>query len=205
MKRNHAQELGPNAAGQRELGSKRPKLTLHERSKLACDQCRKKKLKCSDQRPCDPCRTKQLPCTVSSSSRPPGRPRHASGPLIDDSGPGGSNDFAAAPREPPSWSTPILESITSAGLSTSLNATYTTLEHAGLTSTLHDLDGLVRPSQDLDRQPDEPNEIILDSAEAGFPLDSSLLFDPAAPVNQGWQDVGFMDTFWELPSLVSLT
>jgi hypothetical protein len=47
-----------------------------ERSRLACDQCRKRKLKCDNVRPCRSCRTKLLTCTVSSSSRPPGRPRN---------------------------------------------------------------------------------------------------------------------------------
>lgn len=47
-----------------------------ERSRLACDQCRKRKLKCSNVRPCEACLSKQLPCTVSSTSRPPGRPRN---------------------------------------------------------------------------------------------------------------------------------
>ncbi|KAB5540295.1 hypothetical protein GE09DRAFT_1245326 [Coniochaeta sp. 2T2.1] len=47
-----------------------------ERSRLACDQCRKRKLKCDNVRPCRSCQSKLLTCTVSSSSRPPGRPRN---------------------------------------------------------------------------------------------------------------------------------
>lgn len=49
-----------------------------ERSRLACDQCRKRKLKCDNARPCESCRSKNLSCTVSSTSRPPGRPRNPS-------------------------------------------------------------------------------------------------------------------------------
>jgi hypothetical protein len=53
-----------------------PKSGYPQRSRLACDNCRKQKLKCSDTRPCESCRFKLLECTISSSSRPPGRPRN---------------------------------------------------------------------------------------------------------------------------------
>ena len=86
-----------------------------------------------------------------------------------------------------------------------MNATRMTLDDSGVDSAQHDLNGLVRPLQELNRQPDDPVEIMLDSTEAGFPLGSSLVFDTETPVNQSWQDMGFMDTFWELPSLVSST
>ena len=55
---------------------------------MACDQCRKRKLKCDNVRPCESCRSKQLECTVSSTSRPPGRPRNLiAAPAADHPGP----------------------------------------------------------------------------------------------------------------------
>ncbi|KAI0105868.1 hypothetical protein F4814DRAFT_77179 [Daldinia grandis] len=75
-----------------------------ERSKLACDQCRKRKLKCNNVRPCESCRAKMLPCTVSSSSRPPGRPRNPV--LISPSQEiirGKEVDNSDAPPVPQSW------------------------------------------------------------------------------------------------------
>lgn len=48
-----------------------------ERSRLACDQCRKRKLRCNDERPCEPCLLKGLTCSMSSTSRPTGRPRNS--------------------------------------------------------------------------------------------------------------------------------
>lgn len=45
----------------------------YERSKHACDRCRKGKLKCNDQRPCKPCWTRGLPCIISSRKIEPGR------------------------------------------------------------------------------------------------------------------------------------
>lgn len=55
--------------------SRRDKPSPQERSRMACDQCRKRKLKCDDQRPCETCRTRDLPCTISSTRKGPGRPR----------------------------------------------------------------------------------------------------------------------------------
>ena len=55
-----------------------------DRAKLACDECRKRKLKCNTTHPCRSCCAKRLKCHVSKSSRPPGRPRNDQ--------PGGSDD-----------------------------------------------------------------------------------------------------------------
>ena len=44
------------------------------RSRLACDQCRIRKLKCDDRRPCAPCSRRLEPCTESSPRRPRGNP-----------------------------------------------------------------------------------------------------------------------------------
>ena len=75
MKKIHRQaESGSGTPSQH--SDQRPKPRHKERSKLACDQCRKRKLKCNNTRPCESCRSKLLNCSVSSSSRPPGRPRN---------------------------------------------------------------------------------------------------------------------------------
>ena len=202
MKRYHEQEINPQASAQRSVAGKRPASTVHERSRLACDYCRKKKLKCSDQRPCESCRTKQLPCTVSSSSKPPGRPRHEARPVVNGSGPG---PHAEALQESDNWPTPIMESMAATSLANSLSVTQTTLDNSSLASAGHDLNGLAPPVPQLALQPDGPNEILLNSSEDILPPSNSCLFDAAASVDPSWQDMGFMDTFWELPSLVSLT
>ena len=58
----------------------------HSRSRIACDSCRSKKLKCDNATPCRTCVARNVPCTTSSSSRRPGRPRHdqSSSPTADD-------------------------------------------------------------------------------------------------------------------------
>lgn len=77
MKILHAdQPSGQSAsASTSEPSAKRLKPTRLERSKIACDQCRKRKLKCGDQVPCQSCVTKKLPCSISANSKRPGRPR----------------------------------------------------------------------------------------------------------------------------------
>ena len=75
MKKIH-QQAEPGSGTPSQPSDQRPKPRDKERSKLACDQCRKRKLKCNNVRPCESCSSKLLNCTVSSSSRPPGRPRN---------------------------------------------------------------------------------------------------------------------------------
>lgn len=55
-----------------------------ERAKLACDECRKRKLKCDNSHPCRNCRLKNRQCQVSDASRPPGRPRRATSEPSND-------------------------------------------------------------------------------------------------------------------------
>ncbi|KAH8815294.1 hypothetical protein F5884DRAFT_172896 [Xylogone sp. PMI_703] len=80
VREKHMKKFHPEDGPASETVSRQPDGRLRpsqtERSRLACDQCRKRKLKCNNTRPCESCRSKLLPCTVSSSSRPPGRPRH---------------------------------------------------------------------------------------------------------------------------------
>lgn len=80
----HVQKLHPQVVPRTDssattLPASTRKLTprARERARLACDQCRKRKLKCDNTLPCESCRSKSLDCVVSSSSRPPGRPRNA--------------------------------------------------------------------------------------------------------------------------------
>ncbi|CAM1509685.1 Fc.00g000200.m01.CDS01 [Cosmosporella sp. VM-42] len=77
----HIQKLHRREGSAGDTSPQRPNERQHkpkdrERSRLACDQCRKRKLKCNNVRPCGSCQSKLLTCTVSSSSRPPGRPRN---------------------------------------------------------------------------------------------------------------------------------
>lgn len=60
----------------------------HSRSRIACDSCRRKKLKCDNATPCRTCVARNVPCTTSSASRRPGRPRHdeSSSPITDEPG-----------------------------------------------------------------------------------------------------------------------
>lgn len=82
MKRFHSAP----ASGESEPSAKRLRSVPLERSKIACDQCRKRKLKCDDQLPCQSCVTKKLPCTVSANSKRPGRPRAQAvpSPLVEN-------------------------------------------------------------------------------------------------------------------------
>jgi hypothetical protein len=65
----------------------RPVSVRHARSRLACDSCRKRKLRCDDVTPCRSCVSKGIVCTTSSTSRRPGRPRNDSfaSPVPDSS------------------------------------------------------------------------------------------------------------------------
>lgn len=58
----------------------------HSRSRLACDSCRRKKLKCNNETPCQTCITRKIKCTTSSTSRRPGRPRleSSSSSIVDE-------------------------------------------------------------------------------------------------------------------------
>lgn len=56
--------------------TRRDRRSPQERSKMACDECRKRKLRCDERRPCETCRTRELPCTISSTRKGPGRPRN---------------------------------------------------------------------------------------------------------------------------------
>ncbi|KAI8961159.1 hypothetical protein F5Y11DRAFT_327507 [Daldinia sp. FL1419] len=78
IKKIHPENASPSESSESlpQAPVERPKPKERERSRLACDQCRKRKLKCNNVRPCEACRSKMLQCTVSSSSRPPGRPRN---------------------------------------------------------------------------------------------------------------------------------
>lgn len=80
LHREHGASTGPTNSQRtnEKLGNPRER----ERSRLACDQCRKRKLKCDNFRPCRSCKSKLLTCTVSSSSRPPGRPRNVEVVLV---------------------------------------------------------------------------------------------------------------------------
>ena len=73
----------------KQLGLAEPiSIRHHSRSRIACDSCRRKKLKCDNATPCRTCVARNVPCTTSSTSRRPGRPRHdeSSSPITDEPG-----------------------------------------------------------------------------------------------------------------------
>lgn len=89
-----------NAKTTGQQGSEEPiSVRHHSRSRLACDSCRRKKLKCDNTTPCRTCQVRKIPCITSSGSRRPGRPRHdeitspvTSEPIRNDVIQEGSND-----------------------------------------------------------------------------------------------------------------
>ena len=199
MQRFHAAE-GTASYPSSPQSSSKSKSSRKERSKLACDQCRKRKLRCDNLHPCEPCRTKKLLCAVSSTSRPPGRPRHD-----EPSSPADqymqnyvvhSSEISAVPV---SWMPDVLESTTPRIVPLPMAPG---TGRSDIPNHLEPLPSSTTNLSQVQQQTDEPNahpdSLEIDAMGALFP-------DSAMNMDQSWEDVDFMDGLWPFPSCVSLT
>lgn len=198
MKRFHSAQ----ASGESEPSAKRLKSLRLERSKIACDQCRKRKLKCDDQLPCQSCVTKKLSCTVSADSKRPGRPRTQAAPssLVDnvllDSMFGAMG--ALGPSQP--WNQG--ESIVSDSIAVSITAKddISNLQNHPAPLVLQTA-AITNREQQLSHGSTNPDNATLATIQNPLLTDNNFLFEGNMDVDQ---DLGnIMDSNWPLPPLVS--
>lgn len=169
-----------------------------ERSKLACNECRRKKLKCDNSHPCETCRVKNLPCTVSDASRPPGRPKTGQSELSkrasthDD-----TFEIPRLPHIPTAMVQDIYEPESTAVSLAQINDTPG--NHVLLLNNLSSAElDLSRVPETTDLSMDDPTSITVDAMEAAFPNEAIL-------IDESWDHPHFLDGFdWQLPTLVSL-
>jgi hypothetical protein len=169
-----------------------------ERSKLACNECRRKKLKCDNSHPCETCRARNLPCTISSASRPPGRPRAGQTDLPKH---GFIQEIAPALSGLPQSTTLMVQDEFEAH---NASISHTRLDDSPshpvlLVNDVSVADFNLSRDQDAnDLSMDDPNSITVDAMEAAFPNEAVLIDD-------SWNYPQFLDDFdWQLPTLVSL-
>lgn len=180
---------------------KKPRTAERERIKLACDQCRKRKLKCDDQRPCAACRTRDLPCTSSSLSRGPGRPRNYDVHDLADAALVSNMLDRSAISE-----TLAMEPPETVDLFTAITASSPAASGIGRPDSLDDLipslSGQTAAS-DIQRQTHaEGHTLPLRDFDAAFPPESGIALDEAGIMEWDAGDVDFINGIWELPSLV---
>ena len=191
VKENHVKRCHPsNSSPANVSGSPTPQ--RQSRSKLACDQCRSRKLKCDNSHPCNSCRVKQLPCTISSSSRPAGRPRNSQPRLVPhDTSHTDVNDSVDTSTAPVSWAPGGSESDAVVGFILTNGASL--LDASSWESTAFPL------TQEIPQQADG----LLGNADENF-IDPEVAVFTNGTVNtqQGWNDVELMDGLWQVPLLV---
>lgn len=200
MKDSH----GPKAAIQNLPPSNtvtRSSVSSKERAKLACDECRRRKLRCDNLHPCKSCRTKRLQCHVSKSSKPPGRPRHNTLEAPDDES---VHSHLTAAFEISSSSMPWdLGAPSPVDASMSLIADVdeshapTNLAGALPLSTFSQTENSMHIQQGPLQEPllESSIQVQINSSEP-LPLDVTATVDPM------WGGVELGDDSWELPPLV---
>lgn len=180
MKKFHPEER-PAAQTTLQLPAERTKPREIERSRLACDQCRRRKLKCSNVRPCESCRSKQLECTVSDSSRPPGRPR---------------NPIPVSPNDPATLWNETNQSTTPLVLGPSLTGNFDpSFDGSNLMSSIAENSVLgIRDSMVVYPSISPPGMVQGIALEAA---DNSSIAAPfpsgSIPLDQVWEDLDMMD------------
>lgn len=178
----------------------------HERSKMACDQCRRRKLRCNDIRPCEACNAKDLFCTVSTSRKGPGRPRNPD--RISLSGDHATSVVSEPPpfpviaaNPPPTYNAHTVPSTIAAPL----DATDAPLS---IIETLDTVSSEITPASHPHAQTLSDGQVFPLSA-FGTSLSSafaSTFNEPTQDWNNGdidFMDGDYMDEFWELSSSVS--
>ena len=201
MEKHHSPDDGAYLDG---LKRKRSVGSGAVRSKLACDECRRRKLRCDNGHPCDGCNSRGLPCTVSSSSRPPGRPRAE---ILNHAGTQSHESTAAVGmivaeeahyHHPPITAvTPSLDSQTS--YSTTLNnqtksPNYPGRSSIGVSQTIEPSDRLYSAGFD--------DAVDTDIAMTQYQIPSMEYTDHLDAIGQDWESMDFMNGFWQLPPMV---
>jgi len=167
-----------------------------ERSKLACNECRRKKLKCDNSHPCATCRARSLPCTVSSASRPPGRPRNGETDLsrqsfLRDNPPEMSQLGQSAVMMAQDAFEPQHTSNSGTHLDTSPS------NPVLLVNSISAADFDLPQDQGNNDMLNGPNPITIDTMEVAFPNESNIM-------DESWGYPQFLEGFdWQLPTLVS--
>ncbi|OQV05163.1 Zinc-finger double domain-containing protein [Cladophialophora immunda] len=202
MKRFHTSQ------GLEDYRSKKARSSQRERSRLACDQCRRGKLKCDNHHPCQACRNKHLSCTVSSSSRGPGRPRNHEGPeqRLDQDGIPSENaldffELLEGPTESmadfgPTFMTPSIP-----GRSTTTESCQPTVQPDGQGSLIPNIIGHTDSVEQINDAMQIPGDLTTTTIDAIFPPDDGMFFDGQESINSAFPDLDPMDGLWQLSSL----
>ena len=184
--------------------AKKAKRDPQERSKSACDQCRKRKLKCDDHSPCNNCQTRHLACTTSSLRKGPGRPRNNGG-IVDGHVVSASDD---AFDEATTSETNALLRPSDAEPSTEHPAAPPASPDGGRSGRIGPWDvcfsEAAAASQSRPRAHADGHVYALSEFEASFPPSYEPAFKDMDLSEWKDLDFNFMDGFWELPSLVRL-
>lgn len=169
-----------------------------ERSKLACNECRRKKLKCDNSHPCETCRARNLPCTVSDASRPPGRPKTGQSDLSKRVSLGeDAVELCQLPHMSMAMVPDVYEPPTTSNSQTRLD--YSPSNPVLLLNNISTADFDLSQGPDTNDLPmTDPNTITVDAMEAAFPNETMI-------IDESWDHPQFFDGFdWQLPTLVSL-
>lgn len=174
-----------------------------ERSKMACDQCRKRKLKCDEQRPCETCRTRELPCTISSTRKGPGRPRNPVAHVSADTTPSSHvPENLTEPVDAVLWQTVPCTS----------NPAGTVFKEAALSNSEPHLSETVDPSSPVPTvasrfqvlaQPNEPT-FPLAAFEGTFPSLFGLPNGEPDTIEWNDRDIDLLSGLWDPPISVYL-
>ena len=156
--------------------------TARIRSRLACDQCRRQKLKCNDSHPCHACRLKGIECVVAGNSRPSGRPKRVPA-SFDRSMVDQGENIAVGVLALDATFTSVPEEVQPSALHTTLISEQPPTHNvaSGDTATYFDYD--LSSAMDL-----------LPGVEVGYSDPQSA----SAPTDQGifWDDIAFGDSLW---------
>ena len=201
MEKHHSPDDGANLNGIKRKRSTAPGAL---RSKLACDECRRRKLRCDNGHPCDGCRSRGLSCTVSSSSRPPGRPR---GATLNHAGTQNHESTGApamiAAEEPHYHLRPtvaVTPSVDSqASYSTTLNNQPTSPNYLGPSST-----GLSQPREPSNRifSVGFDNDVDTDTVMNQYQIPALDFTNHLGDLGQDWESMDLLNGFWQLPPMV---
>ena len=185
---------------------KKKKSEVHERSKLACDQCRRGKLKCDNHHPCQACRNKRTVCTVSIASRRPGRPR------IHETDSRHFEDSMLQNHDVMDVDDVLDDSMTGLHDSTATRSSLCRSivpSASGLLSQQTEresrMSSLTKPNSAL-READLPplhDEITAAGFDATFSFETGMFLDGFELPNDEFVDLEFNDPLWQLP-VVSL-
>lgn len=176
-----------------------------ERSKLACDQCRRGKLKCDDSHPCTGCSKKNIECTVSAASRRPGRPRIQPGIKEPSSGPcvltAGIHETTAVSDDCEALIACREPNLGTVQVSCADSQPREYRDKISYDSFLADFDSV----QHIGSATFLQEGITALTHDAIFPPFTGMLLDGLGTTVEDQVDVNFMDPIWQLPLVCCLT